>query len=220
MNADTIEVLTATPVALTDKNLYAYCDNNPVMRADHGGEFWLTCIAIGLAAGVVAQYVGDVIGNVKAGKSGKDIFKPTSSITDYAAAGVSGAIAAIPGGGLIGSMAAGAAGNVAGDLIRGNISSVGDLGVSAFKGAAANGIGYGIGKAVLKIKVNKINNMSRSVKKTYLRDTFYKNSQKNVNVNLRTFNSNPIDQVTNRFWVYRAGVYATVTSTSIGRCLG
>ena len=29
-----------TPMAYTDKNLYAYCDNNPVMRVDNGGEFW------------------------------------------------------------------------------------------------------------------------------------------------------------------------------------
>ena len=27
-------------MAYTDKNLYAYCDNNPVMRVDNGGEFW------------------------------------------------------------------------------------------------------------------------------------------------------------------------------------
>ena len=40
MSADTSDVLTATPMALTDKNLYAYCDNNPIMRRDDGGEFW------------------------------------------------------------------------------------------------------------------------------------------------------------------------------------
>ena len=27
-------------MALTDKNLFAYCDNNPVVRADYNGEFW------------------------------------------------------------------------------------------------------------------------------------------------------------------------------------
>ena len=39
ISADTSDVLSATPMALTDKNLYAYCDNNPVMRRDDGGEF-------------------------------------------------------------------------------------------------------------------------------------------------------------------------------------
>ena len=27
-------------MSVTDKNLYAYCDNNPVMRVDNGGQFW------------------------------------------------------------------------------------------------------------------------------------------------------------------------------------
>ena len=40
INADSVDVLTATPNSLTDKNLYAYCDNNPVKRKDNGGEFW------------------------------------------------------------------------------------------------------------------------------------------------------------------------------------
>ncbi len=40
ISPDTTEILTATPTALTDKNLYAYCDNNPVVRADSNGEFW------------------------------------------------------------------------------------------------------------------------------------------------------------------------------------
>ena len=33
-------MLTATPMGLTDKNLFAYCDNNPVMREDCDGAFW------------------------------------------------------------------------------------------------------------------------------------------------------------------------------------
>ena len=27
-------------MGLTDKNLYAYCDNNPITRADNGGAYW------------------------------------------------------------------------------------------------------------------------------------------------------------------------------------
>jgi hypothetical protein len=42
LNADNSAVITATPDQLTDKNLYAYCDNNPVMRRDDGGQFWDT----------------------------------------------------------------------------------------------------------------------------------------------------------------------------------
>ena len=41
-------------MALTDKNLYAYCDNNPVVRVDHGGQFWETVFdVISLGASVV-----------------------------------------------------------------------------------------------------------------------------------------------------------------------
>ena len=40
INRDTSEILTATPTGLTDKNLFAYCDNNPIMRIDQGGQFW------------------------------------------------------------------------------------------------------------------------------------------------------------------------------------
>lgn len=32
INADTLDTLTATPSDLTDKNLFAYCDNNSVMQ--------------------------------------------------------------------------------------------------------------------------------------------------------------------------------------------
>ncbi len=51
INADNISLLTETPTALTDKNLYSYCDNNPVMRKDSGGEFW-EIAAAGLGATV------------------------------------------------------------------------------------------------------------------------------------------------------------------------
>ena len=50
LNADDIDTLLCSPNELTDKNLFAYCDNNPVMRVDHGGDFWML---IGAAVGAV-----------------------------------------------------------------------------------------------------------------------------------------------------------------------
>ncbi len=70
LNADTTSVLTATPMALTDKNLYAYCDNNPVMRVDDGGEFWH--IAIGAVIGAAVGAVAKVITNVATGQDWSD----------------------------------------------------------------------------------------------------------------------------------------------------
>ena len=39
INADVPEVITASQLQLTDKNLFAYCDNNPIVRVDYGGQF-------------------------------------------------------------------------------------------------------------------------------------------------------------------------------------
>ena len=51
-------MLTATPTALTDKNLYAYCDNNPVNRSDAGGAFWETAfdlVSLGISVAEVCS---------------------------------------------------------------------------------------------------------------------------------------------------------------------
>ena len=40
LNADTIGVVTSSLDDLTDKNLFAYCDNNPIVRRDSGGYIW------------------------------------------------------------------------------------------------------------------------------------------------------------------------------------
>ena len=70
INSDTIELLTATPTSLTDKNLYAYCDNNPVVRIDVGGEFWT--LVIGAAINVATSWLtaaatGEEFGLIDAG---------------------------------------------------------------------------------------------------------------------------------------------------------
>ena len=74
INADSVDVATATPMALTDKNLFAYCDNNPISRIDVGGEFWESAFdVVSLGASIVevainpsdiwswAGLVGDVV---------------------------------------------------------------------------------------------------------------------------------------------------------------
>ena len=57
ISPDTESVITATPDALTDKNLYAYCDNNPVMRVDEDGEFWNLVKVIVMAVVFVDKYI-------------------------------------------------------------------------------------------------------------------------------------------------------------------
>ena len=57
LNADDPSLLIESPSALTDKNLYSYCDNNPVMRKDSDGEFWHIAVgaAIGAATGALIE---------------------------------------------------------------------------------------------------------------------------------------------------------------------
>ena len=59
ISPDTTDVLTATPTDVTDKNLFAYCDNNPVMRSDQGGRFWN--IVIGAVVGATINMVSSII---------------------------------------------------------------------------------------------------------------------------------------------------------------
>ena len=97
ISADDYGLLSASNTVY-DKNLYIYCENNPIVRKDSNGKLWITAVAVGIAA----QYVGDVIGNVIEGKKGIDILRPSSSIGEYVAAGVT---ALIPGSGLGGAFA-------------------------------------------------------------------------------------------------------------------
>ena len=50
---------------LTDKNLFAYCDNNPVMRKDGGGEFWT--VLAGAVIGAITNVAATVISNAASG---------------------------------------------------------------------------------------------------------------------------------------------------------
>jgi hypothetical protein len=89
--------LSVSPTELTDKNLYAYCDNNPISRVDDDGQLWIIKMAIGVAK----QWASDIIGNISSGKKGLDILKPTSSIGTYAS---SAFCELIPGGGALKSL--------------------------------------------------------------------------------------------------------------------
>ncbi len=62
INADGAAFATINPYSngLTDKNYFAYCDNNPVSRSDDGGAFWselLTGVAVVAGVTAVAAFV-------------------------------------------------------------------------------------------------------------------------------------------------------------------
>ena len=93
LNADSSDTLDISTSPLVSTNVYAYCSNNPVGRSDEEGGFWFQ-VFVGLAV----QYVSDVVGNIIDGKTGLDIFAPTSSFGEYVAAGIT---AVLPGSGLV-----------------------------------------------------------------------------------------------------------------------
>ena len=47
INADNINLVLIDLIVTSDKNLYTYCDNNPIIRKDINGECWI--IKIGRA---------------------------------------------------------------------------------------------------------------------------------------------------------------------------
>ena len=79
ISADWPDVLVASPEALTDKNLYAYCDNNPIMRADGGGEFWNY---------IIGGVLGGVVGGIVAAANGGDAWDTMIGAVIGAALGV------------------------------------------------------------------------------------------------------------------------------------
>ena len=130
ISPDDVSVLAASPMALTDKNLYAYCDNNPVMRVDGDGEFWIQ-FGIGAAIG----FVGGVIDFLQ---SGEDL-----SWIEVAKIGVStlaGGVTAVVGP-VAGILISGAASGI-NSALSGNDSE--EIIADAFVGSLISSIGSGI----------------------------------------------------------------------------
>jgi len=57
ITADKLSSIKASPFDVADKNLYTYCDNNPVTRKDDGGMFWDTFFDVVSLVGSVAEVV-------------------------------------------------------------------------------------------------------------------------------------------------------------------
>lgn len=147
ISPDTTDTLTATPKELTDKNLYAYCDNNPVMREDKDGEFWNWVIgaAVGAVVGVVGQAVSDVVTSIANGKV------TVSNWQTYTGAFVGGAV----GGAILGGTGNVGLANAATGFVTTGVSlslekatgvsdkSWAEIGVNAITDGA---VSYGLGK--------------------------------------------------------------------------
>ena len=61
ISADDADLITSSIETQTDKNLFAYCDNNPVVRADDGGAFWH--IVVGAAVSGSLEIISQLSNN-------------------------------------------------------------------------------------------------------------------------------------------------------------
>jgi RHS repeat-associated protein len=139
INADTTDILTATPMGLTDKNLFAYCDNNPVMRADHGGDFWhiVAGAAIGGLIGGISSIVGQAISGQKINWAEVGVSAASGALTGAITAACPG-MGAVATGIVHGVVGAGT--HVATELVNGRTPTVvGTLAAGVTSGVLAGG---------------------------------------------------------------------------------
>lgn len=98
ISADDFDVLLSTPEELSDKNLYAYCDNNPIVRYDFVGEAWkdvflvVAVVAFVVAIGAVIVLSGGTAAVAVAGVVGVSM---TTVTTTAASVGMFSATTAI-----------------------------------------------------------------------------------------------------------------------------
>ena len=150
INADNLELLSTLSGTPGHLNLYAYCNNNPVMYSDPSGHFSLSSIIICIAVSFLAELTSDLI----------DDGKINSDIQDYLGAILSGAIGGL-GTGLISSAIFSGLGEVLSKtLITNEIKSFGEALLVFSMSAVSASVGYGIGKGVQKwrgtVKFNSI----------------------------------------------------------------
>ena len=156
LNADTTDILTATPMELTDKNLFSYCDNNPVMRVDNGGEFWHF---------LIGAVVGGIIGGISEGLTGGDFTDVMIGIATGAGSGLLAASGVGLAGAIAGNAAISMAGNATSQVIHNkgfDKFDFGDMLIDGAIGGISGAIGgKGMGKSVNIDTLN--NNLTRKI---------------------------------------------------------
>lgn len=108
ISADEADVVFASTEALTDKNLFAYCDNNPIFRRDDDGDFWH--IIAGAIVGGICGAVSSIVDQVLSG-NGIDGWKVLASAGIGAIEGA--LITAVPAAGAVIGAACGVLGECA-----------------------------------------------------------------------------------------------------------
>lgn len=124
---------------LTDKNLYAYCDNNLITRIDSNGDFWRT---------ITDAIFGAISGGISAALEGKNVWAGIGiGAATGAAAGLSVDLSIATGGlaGVAIAAAGGAIASVAEDAVNGDENDWGEIAYNATFSAATNVLSLGMG---------------------------------------------------------------------------
>ena len=158
-----------------DKNVFSYCENDPVNRVDTEGDFWLLGV-IGAAVGAIVGGVSKVVANACTGRPLQE------GIIGAAVGGaVSGAIVATTGNTALASYAGSAAGSATEEIISYtwgekelNWDNIKQSAVTVARDTAIDGtIGIVTDRAIPKLKPKLVPNTKKeAVKKNSLKIQF------------------------------------------------
>ena len=166
INADTYTTTDAD--GILSSNMFAYCENNPVMGSDPTGEFWNVAVGalIGGAVSLASSYITAKI----TGES----FKITDGISAFATGAVAGALTAsgLPVGSITAiNSAVSFSSSVASDYFSGREIDVGKAAMSGVISAIGSLVGgngirykgdpYSVAKAAAKNAANKAKNAAK-----------------------------------------------------------
>ena len=183
INSDNLEVTTSSQT-LRDKNLYAYCNNDPINFEDSEGE--LGHIALGAIIGAVVSVATTTIDNIRNGASAKEW---ASSLVISAVSGAASGALSATGLGVVGQCVGngiiGAATSVVEQVADGGLKSVSitktawDTSTSVIS-AYIGGKGARAGKQYDRM-VNNIKSGKKTVKKAYSYYISQVKNDKNIN---------------------------------------
>ena len=155
LNADTSEIVPSAAIGLTDKNLFAYCDNNPLMRTDEDGEFWN--FIVGAIVGAVVGGIAQIVSNVITGNDWSDGL--ATAVISGAASGVLAASGVGIVGSVVGNAIISASSNAVNQVVKNKGFKgfdIGDMLLDGAIGGIAGAVGgQGMGKVVNIRTLNK-----------------------------------------------------------------
>ena len=171
VSSDDSIISTATLEALTDKNLFAYCDNNPVTRSDGEGDIWH--IVVGAVIGGALNSIDEILNVIKTYKSGGSDEEKTKAWLHLGLSFTSGAVSgglSMSGVGAVASISINAAASLGDEALDQLID--GEINVRSLIVAGIEGVASGIGggdstKAVTKAGMETVRKTSTTFRKVY-----------------------------------------------------